>query len=225
MSEHILMIGAYGWQHPRWTEEFYPEGLPPEWQLGFYGNEFPVVLIPAAYWQQTDLSVDAWLEETDNSPQFLTEWPDAPAARARARAGMQTLGARGVGFVIEPRQTPGSADLTIYKELLARHALVFDLANLSVPEREATLNALSEALGENRFGLCWHGDPPTQANLARGPMTLTRISAVQDHKDLRRIIEAILGQREQQRQRVLIVDGDPPDIQLIQNAGIMLDLL
>lgn len=225
MSEYILMIGAYGWQHPRWIEEFYPEGLPPEWQLGFYGNEFPVVLIPAAYWQQTDLSVDAWLEETDTSPLFITEWPNDFAARERARMGMQTLGARGLGFVIELEQTPSSADLPIYRALLAKHALVFDMANLSMPEREATLSALTHELGENRFGLCWHGDPQTQANLARGPMTLTRISAVQDHKDLRRIIEANLGQSEQNRKKILIVDGDPPDIQLIQNAGIMLDLL
>jgi hypothetical protein len=225
LSEYILMIGAYGWEHPRWTEEFYPEGLPPEWQLGFYGNEFPVVLIPATYWTRTDLSVDEWLEETDNSPQFLSEWPDEPVARERARAGMQRLGARGLGFVIEPGQRPGSADLTIYKELITRHALVFDMAHLSVAEKEATLSALTEALGANRFGLCWHGDPETQANLALGPMTLTRISSVQDHKDLRRIIEANLGQSEQNRKKVLIVDGDPPDIQLIQNAGIMLDLL
>ena len=64
-----------------------------------------------------------------------------------------------------------------------------------------------------------------QAHLALGPLALTRISEVKDHKELRRIIQTILEQSNHHRQMVLIVDGDPPDIQLLQNAGIMLDLL
>ena len=80
------MIGASGWQHPVWLEEFYPEGLPVEWQLGYYGNEYPVVLIPAEYWLDAELSVEQWLEDTDESPFFLSEWPQDIAARERALA-------------------------------------------------------------------------------------------------------------------------------------------
>ena len=219
------MIGACGWQHPRWLEEFYPEDLPAEWQLGYYGNEYRVVLIPAEYWQDVDLSVETWLEETDNSPLFLSEWPQDRVAGERARAGMHELGARGLGFVISLTQMPAEAEIGIYKELAGGHALVFDIGELSAQAQESALGLLTQALGENRFGICWHGEPQGQAHLALGPLALTRISAVKDHKELRRIIQTILEQSNHHRKMVLIVDGDPPDIQLLQNAGIMLDLL
>ena len=219
------MIGAAGWQHPRWSEEYYPEGLPPEWQLGYYGNEYSVVLIPASVWEQAEVPVAEWLAETDTSPQFLAEWPDDMAARERARESMQMLGKRGLGLVIPLAGMPGDADLGIYKELLARDALIFDFAKLTSQEGETCMRRLSEVLGEENFAICWHGDSESQANLALGPIALTRISAVNDAKDLRRIIETILQHSNRDRKMILIVDGDPPDMQLIQNAGIILDLL
>jgi len=225
VSEHVILIGACGWQYPVWDETFYPEGLPGEWQLGYYGNEYRVVLIPAAYWHNPALDVEQWLEETDQSPGFLSEWPQDTVAQQRAVAGMALLGARAIGFVIELKALPDKSELAIYKELLKTRQLVFDLTLSPVEQRESILEMLNEILGEGSFGRVWHGDIASADVLQTGPLALTRIRQVRDVKELRGIIEASLAACRDNRRVILIVDGDPPDIQLLQNAGIILDLL
>jgi uncharacterized protein YecE (DUF72 family) len=42
LSEHVVLIGACGWQHNDWTGEFYPDDLPEEWRLGYYAHEYQV---------------------------------------------------------------------------------------------------------------------------------------------------------------------------------------
>lgn len=225
MSEHVVLIGACGWQHPTWVKEFYPEGLPEDWQLGYYGNEYRVVLIPADYWQNPQLDVRQWLEETDQSPRFLSEWPQDPEAQKHARTGMALLAERAIGFVIELHALPSEADMTIYKELIASQRLVFDFNKLSAAQYASLINMLDAALGKGRYGICWRGDAQTAADLQTGPIAFTRINQVKDAKALRRIIEACLAAYTGNRLVILIIDGDPPDIQLMQNAGIILDLL
>lgn len=225
MSEHVLLIGACGWQHPVWTEEFYPEGLPEDWQLGFYGNEFRVVLIPAEYWQRPDIDVGQWLEETDASPRFLSEWPSDINAQQRARSGMAQLGTRAIGFIIRLAQRPDDVELSIYKQLQTDHNIVFDLQPLSPAERSEVEQLLNKTLGQATFGLCWHGEPETAIYLQSGPVAVTRIHQVKDARELRRIVETDLAVCSDAKLVVLIIDGNPPDIQLMQNAGIILDLL
>ena len=137
--------------HPR------REGLPEDWQLGFYGNEFRVVLIPAEYWQRPDIDVRQWLEETDASPRFLSEWPPDINAQQRARSGMAQLGTRAIGFIIRLAQRPDDVELSIYKELQTDHNIVFDLQPLSPAERSEVEQLLNKTLGQATFGLCWHG--------------------------------------------------------------------
>lgn len=225
MSEHVILIGACGWQHPTWDETFYPEGLPEDWQLGYYGNEFRVVLVPASYWQQPDLDVRQWLEETDQSPRFLCEWPQSTEAQQCVRKALMTLGERAIGIVIPLPMHPHDSELLIYKELLASWPLVFDPGPLPTAQYAALQTSLKDALGKDNFSWCWHGEQETATNLQSGALALTRISKVSDAKALRRIIEANLAACVGNRLVVLIVDGDPPDIQLMQNAGIILDLL
>ena len=225
MSEHVVLIGTCGWQHPTWIHEFYPEGLPDDWQLGYYGNEYRVVLVPAAYWQNPQLDVRQWLEETDQSPRFLSEWPQDNAAQQHARTGMALLAERAIGFVIELHALPDESEMAIYKELIASQRLVFDFKDLPAAQHASLVSTLDGALGKESYGICWHGDAQTVANLQTGPIVLTRISKVRDAKALRVIMEACLAACTGNRLVILIVDGDPPDIQLMQNAGIILDLL
>ena len=74
LESHRVFIGASGWLHQHWHEQFYPEDLPAEWQLAYYGNEFPVVLIREQEWQQGGEVAD-WLEDTEDSPLFICELP------------------------------------------------------------------------------------------------------------------------------------------------------
>ena len=42
---HGLRLGARGWRHAHWENDFYPDDLPPDWQLAYYANEFSTVLV------------------------------------------------------------------------------------------------------------------------------------------------------------------------------------
>ena len=109
--------------------------------------------------------------------------------------------------------------------MIASQRLVFDFNKLSAAQYASLINMLDAALGKGRYGICWRGDAQTAADLQTGPIAFTRINQVKDAKALRRIIEACLAAYTGNRLVILIIDGDPPDIQLMQNAGIILDLL
>ncbi|GAB6069543.1 hypothetical protein JCM30760_06400 [Thiomicrorhabdus hydrogeniphila] len=49
-----LQIGTYGWQYDCWRGYFYPEELPMEWMLDFYGNTYRTVLVPESIWLAWD---------------------------------------------------------------------------------------------------------------------------------------------------------------------------
>jgi hypothetical protein len=40
-----ILLGAASWQAPQWVQAYYPEGLPEEWRLPYYANEFSTTLI------------------------------------------------------------------------------------------------------------------------------------------------------------------------------------
>jgi hypothetical protein len=56
-------------------------------------------------------------------------------------------------------------------------------------------------------------------------VSVTRISGEVEPKRLRSILEHIISVGGPERHMVLIVDGQPPSMQLLENAGIILDLL
>ncbi len=225
MSEHIILIGTYGWQYPEWSQVFYPDDLPNDWQLAYYGNEYPLVVIPAEYWQQGEQTVEQWLEDTDDSPLFICEWPQMAEQQPVARQAIGLLSERVLAILIRPAEYPNDAQFDIYKELSQQASLVFDTADLMTADALRLIEALSELLGKKRFGLCWDGQESHRDWLEYGRVAMTRLSQMQDNRELRRIIETMLAYSGPQKSLSLVIDGDPPDIQLLENAGIILDLL
>ncbi len=224
MSEHLLYIGTYGWQYTIWEDEYYPEGLPPEWQLGYYGNENQVVMVPQSYWSQGETVFHEWLAETDDSPQFICEWPDVNDHDAviLVTKALDILAERIMGIVMPLVDYPSDNAIAHYQTLAARYPLSLDMGN----SLRQTLTSQQQAtLWDAGLGLCWHGEPEYADDLCYGRLALTRISDVADPKKLRAILESNLAQRSEPQQRVLIVDGDPPDMQLLHNTGMMLDFL
>jgi hypothetical protein len=79
-----IEIAAHGWQGPEW-EHFYPDDLPAEWRLAYYGNEFFAVVVPYGEWSVAgDEALLAWSREVKEGFHFYWELPlEAAAARAR----------------------------------------------------------------------------------------------------------------------------------------------
>ncbi len=40
-----VLTGAIDWRYEAWNDEYYPEDMPEDWQLGYFANEFSTVVI------------------------------------------------------------------------------------------------------------------------------------------------------------------------------------
>ncbi len=74
LSNHFLYLGAQGWAHPAWAQDFYPEGLPEDWMLSYYNTQFQAVFLPSEVWQTTpDDDWRNWLNSTQEHFVFIVE--------------------------------------------------------------------------------------------------------------------------------------------------------
>jgi len=224
LNERAIYIGACGWQYPQWNDSYYPEGLPQEWQLAFYGNEYPVVLIPAAYWAQGRAAVDSWLEETESRPQFICEWSFAAESQGQDAAleliGM--LGERVDGILLRLTEMPDDTQLETIGTLAASYPVCLDWPNAE-PTQLQTLLAQPRISG--RVSVCWHGDDRRVSDLAQGPLVLARVTTEgQTPRSLRTLLDTLLANAGE-RQAVLLFDGQPPDLEIVDQAEVILNLL
>lgn len=74
VETHRVLIGACGWKHQAWLDDFYDDDLPEDWQLGFYSNEFSVVYVPASDWID-EPGLDEWKDEVAETFRFILEIP------------------------------------------------------------------------------------------------------------------------------------------------------
>lgn len=78
-----LDIAAYGWHDAHWAT-MYPPGMPDEWCLDFFTNEFMAVVIPATVLaQQDNTTIQAWFDDAPARFRFYWELAD--------RAGIERL--------------------------------------------------------------------------------------------------------------------------------------
>ena len=222
MGERAVLIGTCGWQHPQWNDSYYPEGLPEDWQLAFYGNEYPVVLVPDAYWTQGRDTIVSWLAETDARPRFVCEWSISTNEKQNVPELIASLGERVEGILISLTQKPDTGQLETIKGMCASYPVCLDWPTASYAELHGliTLPALSQ-----QVSACWRGDPAQQEMLTYGRLALARgPSTGQTPRSLRTLLETLLHSAGE-RQAVLLFDGQPPELEVVDQAEILLNLL
>lgn len=223
MSDAAILIGACGWQFPQWQDSYYPEGLPEDWQLAYYGNEYPVVLLPSAFWLQDATALANWREELAERPAFIAEWRFSDDAKAQAamRGGLDSIADRVIGVLVTLESMPDAAQLRTIRELAAGKQVVLD--GSVIVEHYHELQAQLEP--ETRVGYCWRGDVEQVELLDAGPLIVARIvSTGQTPRSLRSLIEIVMT-RAGDRQAIILFDGDPPDLEVVDQAEVILNLL
>ena len=227
---HRILIGASGWIHPDWEQSFYPEDLPADWQLGFYSNEFPVVLMPAAYWQAHAEEIDGWLDDSHDELMIIAELPEACLQGSTDTMlgaidefvnGLSVLSDH-VGGLLVPVAKCNDDVLACLSQLSCTFPVCVDPAKTIEAEALISIQKVCQA---KAYGLCWRGsgDPD---GLAYGSLALSRIDAGgQDMREIREKVETILNTTKLEQTSVLIIEGMPPDISAMRNAGVILDLI
>jgi hypothetical protein len=109
-SGHSLRLAAvHDDADPAW-EAFYPEDLPEDWRLAYYGNYWKDLLIPAGEWERFALDSD-WISDLPDALRLYFEVPDAlaapgdPCARLAASLGPQLGGV----LLADPSVLPAGA--------------------------------------------------------------------------------------------------------------------
>jgi len=216
-----LEVGAVGWRHAGWADSFYPESLPPEWQLTYYSNEFARVLVPAAEWtgaRAADLA--AWHGDVHERFGFYLELPgvaDAPVGRSLAQA-VEALGPRLAGLVVRVAAgMPMPAVDGLRQGVDADIALFIDIPSPPDP-------LWLEAAQGVEARVCWR---PEHGEWLQGSgMGLLRAAeAAGDRRVLRGHIEAFLRQAESVEERTLLFEGEPPPLTAMQDTSVIASLL
>lgn len=230
VETHRVVIGAYGWKHSSWFNDFYDEDLPQEWQLGFYANEFPVVYVPATDWLgDENMDLSQWAEEVADSFRFLLEVPadllnDAIAYSA-ALERAKGLNEFCLGLVLVVNQTVCD-DIALLSRCIEKAKAVsmvcVDAQNIVLTEQ------INEVLARNAISTLWDGQESEVAAKTEEDihLSVTRISSHDlTMPDLRKVLERCLAQSGETSTSVLIFDGEPPLIEVMRNADTLLNLL
>ena len=222
LESHRVLIGACGWLHENWQESFYPEDLPSDWYLGYYGNELPVVMLGEKEWQQGGSAKD-WLEETDDVPVFICEIPlqdKDDDLLQQADSYLKTaseMGERCTGIVCRVNHSVALEEL---KNLLQACQAIAPtvLAMDKMPGEVTTL------LNELKVNPLWTS---SQDNTGYGGSLFIACldSAEVKLPDLRLSMENLLAKQSEQATLVLLIGGDNPDMEIIKQAKVMLDLI
>ena len=219
--DYPLLIGACGWSHSGWATDYYPEDLPSDWHLGYYANEFPVVLVTTEEWCLPEADVTKWCEETDASFRFVLEISANTVEEMQPQLQRgSVLADRCVGSLLRTRV---NSDVKRLECLLdsaeAFSSVCVDFAN------EIPSDSVMQLLRSRQTSCCWHGEGES-AGLMAGPLAVTRIITNDANPRLiRHWVETCLTAGDEKRKTILLFDGKPPNVEVIRQAQIILDLL
>lgn len=228
VDTHRVLIGTCSWKHQAWLNDFYSDDLPEEWQLGFYSNEFPVVYIPVADWFDLKISdLSEWTEDVSDSFRFILEISNDilndEQQFSTAIKKAQTLDEFCLGLVFQIDQRLQENTQLFEKSLLSAQ----EIAPVCIDKCGIELSKEFERfLIKQNIAEVWNGKAQGSENLKRGPLAISKLSSANlDMKGLRKVIEGCLAASSEERTSVLIIDGDPPSLELLHNADIILNLL
>jgi len=112
-----------GWSALADADSFYPDDLPQDWQLTYFANVFPAVLVPGPLWQQrSEAELADWHADVHHGFRFYLELTSSTDDGARSRA-TAALGSALIAFVAEAPEPRGTEQVTeLARALIAPHS-------------------------------------------------------------------------------------------------------
>lgn len=168
--------------------------------------------------------LEASLSEMDERPLFICEWRPAQDSQqlAALNTGILNLGERALAVMICLQRLPSTSEIDMLNRLAQAYALCLDWPGAT----PAQIDSLRAQLAEPAMlSVCWNGDSATVTQLDTGRLLLARVNtAGQTPRNLRSLLE-ILMEKANGRQAVLLFDGTPPDLDIVDQAETIFNLL
>lgn len=99
-ANYSCYLGAQGWDHKHWLDNFYPPDLPEEWRLAFYNNVFNCVFLPYSVWSRVDRQkLAAWREDTGEYFKWVLQ---APSLKSQDQERFECLHSS-IGLVMDDK--------------------------------------------------------------------------------------------------------------------------
>ena len=229
VETHQILTGSRGWIHESWQKEYYPEDLPEDWQLGFYSNEFPVVLVPAEYWDNVDEeTLEGWCEDISETFSFLFEVPSTVVADEKKLNALieqvKSFESHCLGVILNINAELLEDINTLENVIQMVKKITRVCVQLSVGEEN---DSLLQLLEKEDVSVCWDGNSDLKTDTyLRGNLSVTLAqSEKMDPANLRHVLEAGLQASTSDRIAVLIINGNPPSLDVMRNAEVILGLL
>ena len=225
VETHRVLIGSCGWKYSAWLDDFYSDDLPEDWQLGFYSNEFPVVYVSSGDWVD-ETEMDEWVEDISEDFRFILQVPaDALMNESLFEAlltKIKKLGEHCLGIVFELNQSICD-DSHLLDERLTQAQVI---SSVCVERTGLLLSDECKAL-LNEKNVAEVGDGITEKLETKGAhLAITHISSENlDMTMLRTALEICLKASNEDCISVLCIDGEPPSLEVLRNADILLNLL
>ena len=209
-----LRVGAVGWKHPEWTSVYYPDGLPKEWRLAYYANDFRAALIPFDELLGAPSSaLRQWSSEVPDGFLFGVEVRPHPAVGSVLHR-CNSLGERLKGVLLRAPEPELPGLLTVLAETLPRIPISYD--GRFAPQGRARQETSAP------LSCVWQGQP--EATPA-APLAMGVLRATASLRGLRNDVEAFLAYARHCTCGVLWAQGEPPDLALLRHAQLIGELL
>lgn len=230
--DYRILMGTTSWRHGEWANEvFYPEDLPEDWYLSFYSNEFPVVLVTNDLWQN-EADITQLLEEVEEQATegfkivFECDWSTADNIESRVEK-LESIKEWVGGILIRAKRD--DFDLPEFRQQVAslksRFQICIELNNGNTQGKNEIVKNFCD---EHSISVCWNGEgDPIVPN--DSTFWISRCDSDQDKKttiqQLKTVIAEMLKRETQSREHIIFIDGSPPNVEVVRNAMIMIDLM
>lgn len=226
VETHRVLMGTCGWNHKAWLNNFYSEDLPEDWQLGFYSNEFPVVYVVTEEWANNE-DLFEWTEDVSENFRFVLEISgdilddEQHFINAVEKATSLNEFLLGIVFQLNPKFCN---DIALFEQRLS---LIQPAVPMCIDTIGQTLSSeFNSLLSKHNISEVWDGKSDKKECFQRGSLAISHVSGNGlDMTGLRKVIEHCLSVSNNERVSVLCLDGDPPSLELLRNADIILNLL
>jgi uncharacterized protein YecE (DUF72 family) len=213
----FIEIGALGWLHEGWQDQFYPDELPEDWQLSYYANEFRFVVIPCDQWMRAEQDeMEQWLDDVHDQFSFFAEINHASLETGRLQLEqlLNVMGERFAGLVYRDSVDALAGDISVLQELNSIRSVHVD-----VPGAEGM-----EIIKQGDLHPCWRqGDEfPVQAG---GLGFIPRSDDLANQRELRKILQSFLSNAANTGDFFMVFEGNPPHVGAMQDAVVIAELL
>ncbi len=219
-----FLVAARGWRHPAWVENFYPQGLPEDWQLSYYSNEFRAVVVPADMWANADTrEVAGWQEDTDEAFQFFLEVTDLDTGWGDFSARILPLAGQFGGVLLRPAHCDADlGQLALSLQQAQRWGPVAVILPSGMEPSEHGRRLLADA-GVNAH---WPiGSKRPRWSPGRLALALVADETPRTPRQWREVVENCLSFGVDSDTVLLMMEGEAPDIEALRVMMMIADML